>query len=60
MDMKNMTLAHTTHTENLMAMTNRQLEAWFNAGGLTVKVVANCSDPDCVSCITLGQTREAA
>lgn len=58
--MKNMTLVHTTHTENLMAMTDRQLEAWFGASGLTVQVVANCTDPDCVSCITLDQAQEAA
>lgn len=60
MGMENMTLVHTTHTENLMAMTNAQLEAWFGAGGLTVQVVENCTDPDCVNCITLDQAQQAA
>ncbi len=57
--MESMTLVH-THTENLMAMTNRQLELWFGAGGLTVEVVANCTDPDCHDCITLDPAQQAA
>jgi len=43
-----------------MAMANSQLEAWFGAGGLTVEVVANCADPDCVDCVTLERAQEAA
>lgn len=58
--MKNNTLAITTQTENLMAMTNREIEAWFGAGGLTVEVVATCQDPECADCLVLEPTREAA
>ena len=58
--METITLAHTTKTDHLMAMSNPMLEAWFNAGGLTVEVVANCSDPACPDCLTLVPAQEAA
>jgi hypothetical protein len=46
--------------EPLMAMSKRELEAWFDAGGLTVEVVTNCSDPTCPDCLTLVPAQEAA
>ena len=55
-----MTLVHTTHTQDLMALSNSKLEAWFDAGGLTVEVVANCGDPSCPDCVTLVRAQEAA
>lgn len=58
--MESITLAHTTKTDRLMAMSSSKLEAWFNAGGLTVEVVANCSDPACPDCLTLVPSQEAA
>ena len=58
--MESITLAHTTKTDHLMAMSNSKLEAWFNAGGLTVEVLANCSDPTCPDCLTLIPAQEAA
>ncbi len=58
--MDTMTLVHTTKTENLMAMSKRELEAWFDAGGLTVEVVANCADPTCPDCMTIEPARTAA
>ncbi len=60
MGMEDITLVHTMKIENLMAMTNRELEAWFGAGGLTVEVVANCGDPACPDCITIEPARTAA
>lgn len=58
--METMTLVHTTHTQDLMALSNSKLEAWFDAGGLTVEVVANCGDPSCPDCVTVMPSREAA
>ncbi len=58
--MEAITLVHNTHMEPLMAMSNRELEAWFGAGGLSVEVVANCSDPTCPDCLTLEPAQEAA
>ncbi len=58
--MESITLAHTTKTDHLMTMSNSTLEAWFNAGGLTVEVVANCNDPACPDCLTLIPAQEAA
>ncbi len=58
--MDEMKLIHTTRTENLMAMTNRQLEAWFNAGGLAVEVVSNCQDTGCPDCFTIEPAQTAA
>ena len=46
--------------EDLMAMTTYKLEAWFEAGGLTVEVVSNCSDPSCPDCVTVMPSRAAA
>jgi len=63
--METMTSVHTTGpehpiAEHLMAMTNYKLEAWFEAGGLTVEVVSNCSDPSCPDCLTVLPAQEAA
>jgi hypothetical protein len=58
--METTTLTHTTHIEDLMAMSNSKLEAWFNAGGLTVEVVANCKDPACPDCTVVVPAQEAA
>jgi len=60
MGMETMTLVHTTHTQDLMALSNSKLEAWFDAGGLTVEVVANCGDPSCPDCMTVVPAQEAA
>lgn len=65
MGMKATTPIHTTGperpiAENLMALTTYKLEAWFEAGGLTVKVVSNCNDPSCPDCVTVLPVREAA
>lgn len=43
-----------------MALSNSKLEAWFDAGGLTVAVVTNCGDPSCPDCVTLLRAQEAA
>jgi hypothetical protein len=62
--MNNITLAQTSHVaappKRLMAMTNSQLEAWFGAGGLTVEVVTNCADQECVDCVTVDPAQRAA
>jgi hypothetical protein len=58
--MKAIALVHKTHMEPLMAMSNRELEAWFAAGGLSVDVVRNCSDSGCPSCLTIEPAKEAA
>ena len=58
--METMTLVHSTHTDDLMALSNSKLEAWFDAGGLTVAVVTNCGDPSCPDCVTLLRAQEAA
>jgi hypothetical protein len=58
--MEAITLVHKTHVDPLMAMSNRELEAWFATGGLSVEVVANCSDPTCPDCLTLMPAQEAA
>lgn len=58
--MKAIALVPNTQFEPLMAMSNRELEAWFGAGGLSVKVVANCSDPNCPDCPTLMPAEAAA
>ncbi|MEN8039921.1 MAG: hypothetical protein ABFR95_00275 [Actinomycetota bacterium] len=58
--METMTLIHTTKTNDLMAMSKRELEAWFDAGGLTVELVANCPDTMCSDCITLEPAQTAA
>ncbi len=58
--METITFVHTTKTEDLMAMSNSRLEAWFDAGGLTVEVVTNCSDPACPDCVTVVRAQEAA
>lgn len=58
--MKAIALVPNTQFEPLMAMSNRELEAWFGAGGLSVEVVANCSDPNCPDCPTLMPAEAAA
>ena len=58
--METITLVDPTVTEHLMSLSNRKLEAWFDAGGLTVEVVTNCGDPACPDCLTLVPAREAA
>ena len=55
-----MTPVQTVATQKLMAMSNKQLEAWFDAGGLAVEVVANCADPSCSDCMTIAPAEEAA
>jgi len=58
--MKAIELVPNAHIEPLMAMSTRELEAWFGAGGLSVEVVANCSDPQCPNCPTLLPAEAAA
>jgi hypothetical protein len=59
--MEAIALVHTTEIdEHLMSLSNNKLEAWFAAGGLSVQVVANCSDPECPDCRTLQPAQEAA
>jgi hypothetical protein len=60
MGMEAITLVHTEIDEHLMAMSNVNLEAWFAACGLSVHVIANCSDPECPDCLTLPPAQEAA
>ena len=58
--METTSLVHTTNMESLMALSNTKLEAWFEAGGLSVRVIANCGDPSCPDCFTLEPAQEAA
>lgn len=58
--MEAIALVHNTHMEPLMAMSNRELEAWFGAGGLSVEIVPNCNDSSCPDCPTIERTKEAA
>lgn len=53
-------LIHTAKTEDLMAMSGRELESWFSACGLTVEVVDKCEDPQCPACATVEPARTAA
>jgi hypothetical protein len=53
------TLVHSTKTANLMAMSNYELERWFDAFGFTVEVVARCGDPMCPDCTTVEPAQAA-
>lgn len=57
--MEPITLVHSTKTTNLMAMSNYELERWFDAFGFTVEVVARCGDPTCPDCIAVEPAQAA-
>jgi len=52
-------VVHNTKTANLLAMSNYELERWFDAFGLAVEVVAHCSDPTCPDCISVERAHAA-
>ena len=49
--MKTMTLVHTTEKrDDLLTMTDTDLETWFSEVGLPVQAVAHCSSAGCSVC----------
>ena len=57
--MEPITVVHNTKTANLLAMSNYELERWFDAFGLAVEVVAHCGDPACPDCIAIKPAQAA-